>query len=319
LIPYPIKHPATGELFIQCAQHIAGVSSVLRRTYGLGAQQQADVKNAITGAFEALGIQTIGSTKYNDNMIFPDFASVGSVLKKDNPQAYNRLDPLFTLNLFRQDFHKDSFHALVNRSAILDLSRIPSNEIKNALAQLVVMSAHAFYNSQVHSGSIRQVLVFDEAHRVITSEFIAQLVRECRAYGVGTILSSQNPSDFPSEISASMATKIIHSNGRDMDKVKAIIQLIGCEGREADVSNLERFQAFLDNRHYPHTLIRTMNYPIYLLWSYLCQHNEATREELSHIPGLDTSKLPLENLILQLEKLGLGEESDGRVRLLRRG
>lgn len=316
LIPYPIKHPATGELFVQCSQHIAGVTSVLGRTYRLGTQQQADVKNAITSAFEASGIHTMGSVKYDDTMSFPDFASVGSMLKQNNLQAYNRLDPLFTLNLFRQDFHRDSFHALVNRSTILDLSQIPSDEIKNALAQLIVMSAHAYYNSQVHSGSIRQMLVFDEAHRVLTSEFIAQLVRECRAYGVGTILSSQNPSDFPNEISASMATKILHSNGRDIDKVKAIVQLIGCEGREPDVSNLDRFQAFLDNRHYPHTLIRTMNYPVYLVWSYLCQRNEATREELSQISGLDTSKLPMENLVRQLERLGLVEESDGHVRLL---
>lgn len=316
LIPYPIKHPATGELFIQCAQHIAGIASVLKRTYGLGTQQQADVKNAITAAFIANGIQATGSVKYDDDMNFPDFSSVGGVLRNDNLQAYNRLDPLFTLNLFRQDFHENSFQSLVNRSVILDLSQIPSNEIKNALAQMVVMSAHAYYNSQVHSGSIRQVLIFDEAHRVISSEFIAQLVRECRAYGVGTILSSQNPSDFPSEISASMATKILHSNGRDMDKVKAIVQLIGCEGREIDVSNLDRFQAFLDNRHYPHTLIRTMNYPIYLVWSYLCQHNEGTREELSNINGLDTTKLPIENIIHQLEILGLVEEYDGHVRLL---
>ncbi|AII60156.1 hypothetical protein X793_00435 [Dehalococcoides mccartyi CG4] len=318
LIPYPVKHPVSGELFVQCAQHISGVTSVLKRTYGLGTQQQADVKNAITAAFESMGIQTIGSVKYKDDMDFPDFASVGGVLKQNNLQAYNRLDPLFTLNLFRQDFHKESFNALVNRSVILDLSQIPSNEIKNALAQLVVMSAHAYYNSQIHSGSIRQMLVFDEAHRVITSEYIAQLVRECRAYGVGTILSSQNPSDFPSEISASMATKIVHGNGRDMDKVKAIVQLLGCEGREADASNLDRFQAFLDNRHYPHTLIRTMNYPIFLIWAYLCQYNEGTREDLSSIKGLDVSKLPLENLIQQLEKLGLVEETGGRIRILSR-
>ena len=316
LIPYPIRHPATGEMFIQCAQHIAGVTSVLKRTYGLGTQQQADVKNAITAAFEDHGIKTTGAVKYDDEMDFPDFSSVGGMLRKDNLQAYNRLDPLFTLNLFRRDFHDKSFQSLVNRGIILDLSQIPSNEIKNALAQLVVMSSHAYYNSRAHSGSIRQVLVFDEAHRVISSEFITQLVRECRAYGVGTILSSQNPSDFPKEISASMATKILHSNGRDIDKVKAIVQLIGCEGRESDVSNLDRFQAFLDNRHYPHTLIRTMNYPVYLAWAYLRQYQEGTREELSNINGLDTTKLPIENIIHQLEKLGLAEEYDGHVRLI---
>lgn len=317
LIPYPVRHPVTGDLFIQCAQYIAGVSSVLRRTYGLGPQQQAAVKNAIVAAFTSAGIPTTGSTPYTDGLCFPDFSNVGDSLQHDNPSAYNRLDPLFTLGLFREAFRGQSFHALVNRAAVLDLSQIPSDEIKNALAQLVVLSAHAYYNTQSHSGSIRQFLVFDEGHRVLASEYMLRLVRECRAYGVGIILSSQYPSDFPGEISASMATKIVHGNGRDIERVKLIVHLLGCEGQEGEVANLERFQAFVDNRHYPHSLLRTMNYPLYLVWSRLREMGAASREDLSRVEGIDTSKLPIGNLVRQLELLGLAEEKDGLVSLLR--
>lgn len=316
LIPYPVRHPATGELFVQCGQHIAGVASVLKRTYGLGAQQQAAVKNAMVDAFSSAGIPTSGSTRYSEEMNFPDFSHVGDTLRHDNPSAYNRLDPLFTLGLFKNEFRKVSFRSLVGRSAILDLSQIPSDEIKNTLAQLVVLSAHAYYNSQPHSGTIRQVLVFDEAHRVLNSDYMLRLVRECRAYGVATLLSSQYPSDFPSEISASMATKVIHGNGRDSERVKSIIQLIGCEGREGDVANLERFQAFVDNRHHPHTLVRTMNYPLYLVWAKLRELGTTTREELAQAEGIDTSKLPIGNLVRQLERLGLAEEREGQVFIL---
>jgi hypothetical protein len=318
LIPYPVRHPGTGDLFIQCAQYIAGVSSVLRQTYGLGAQQQAAVKNAIVAAFTSAGIPTAGSTPYTENLRFPDFSNVGHSLQHDNPSAYNRLDPLFTLGLFREEFRGQSFHALVSRAAVLDLSQIPSDEIKNALAQLVVLSAHAYYNTQPHSGTIRQFLAFDEGHRVLSSDYMLRLVRECRAYGVGTILSSQYPSDFPAEISASMATKVVHGNGRDIERVRVIVQLLGCEGREGDVASLERFQAFVDNRHYPHTLLRTMNYPLYLLWSKLQELGVVTRGDLSHVEGIDTSKLPIGNLIHQLERLGLVEEKDGQVFLIGR-
>lgn len=318
LIPYPVKHPETGELYVQCGQHIAGVTSVLRRTYALGAQQQAAVKNVMVTAFSSAGIFTSGSARYSEDMHFPDFSLVGNTLQHDNPAAYNRLDPLFTLGLFRDDFRNSSFQSLVGRSAILDLSQIPSDEIKNTLAQLVVLSAHAYYNSQPHSGTIRQVLVFDEAHRVLNSDYMLRLVRECRAYGVATVLSSQYPSDFPGEISASMATKVLHGNGSDSEKVKTIVQLIGCGGREGDVANLDRFQAFVDNRHYPHTLVRTMNYPLYLLWSKLQELGTATREELSQAKGIDTSKLPIGNLVRQLERLGLAEEREGRIFLLER-
>ena len=51
LIPYPVPHPETGEFFVQCGQYMAGISSILKQTYGLGAQQQAAVKNAIADAF----------------------------------------------------------------------------------------------------------------------------------------------------------------------------------------------------------------------------------------------------------------------------
>ena len=132
------------------------------------------------------------------------------------------------------------------------------------------------------------------------------------------ILSSQYPSQFPQDVSSSMATKIIHGNERDSDRVRAIIQLIRCEGREGDVANLERFQAFVDNRHNPHTLLRTMNYPLQLVLSELRRLGTATREDLARTEGIDTAKLSISNLIHQLELLGLAEERDGQVLLLRR-
>ena len=316
LIPYPVRHPVTGELFVQCAQYIAGVSSVLKRTYGLGAQQQAAVKNAIVAAFTSAGIPSTGSTPFTEDLRFPDFSNVGVSLQHDNPAAYNRLDPLFTLGLFREEFRGRSFRDLVNHTAVLDLSQIPSDEIKNTLAQLVVLSSHAYYNAQPHSGAIRQFMVFDEGHRVLNSDYMLRLVRECRAYGVGTILSSQYPSDFPGDISASMATKIVHGNGRDADRVRGIVQLLGCEGKEGDIANLDRFQAFVDNRHYPHMILRTMNYPLHLVWAKLKELGSATREELSQVDGLDTSKLPIGNLVRQLERMGMAEEREGRVFIL---
>jgi hypothetical protein len=318
LIPYPVQHPGTGESLVQVGQHISGIASVLKRTYGLGVQQQVDVKNAIVDAFSSMGIPTTGTSQFNPSMNFPDLSNVGETLYDSNLRAYNRLDPLFTLDLFRPSHRHDSFYALVNRSMILDLSRIPSDEIKNTLAEMVVLSAHAYYNAQPHSGAIRQVLVFDEANRILGSDFMTSFVRECRAYGVGMILSSQYPTDFPGDVSSSMATKVIHGNDRDADRVKDIVQLIGCAGREADVSNLDRFQAFLDNRHSPHTLIRTMNYPLYLIWCFLLQNEEATREEIASLEGIDIEKLPINNLVRQLEKLGLAEEKEGRIRLLQR-
>jgi DNA phosphorothioation-dependent restriction protein DptH len=318
LIPNPVRHPATGEVFIQPGQFIAGVSSVFRRTFRLGDQQTAGLKSAISSAFESTGIQASGTIKYQDIESFPDFRAVGATLQQENIKTFNRLQPLFSLGLFQPQYGSVSFHGLINKSLIIDLSQISSDDIKNALAQLIVMSAHAYLNALPHSGIIRQLFVIDEAHRVLDYEFMADFVLQCRAYGVGTILSSQYPSHFPQDVSSSMATKILHGNDRDADRVRAIVQLIGCSGREADVSSLDRFQAFVDNRHSPHTLIRTMNYPLYLVWSFLLQHGKATREEIANLEGIDTNKLPIGDLVRQLERLGLAEEKEGHIWLLQR-
>ena len=313
LIPYPVKNPSTKELVMQCSNHIMGVASVLKRTYNLGPQQQVAVKNAITAAFTKAGIPTDSFIPYDKNRRFPSFADIGKVLRQDNLLAYNRLDPLFTLNLFREEHREQSFSGLVNRASILDLSHISSDEVKNTLAQLVVMSSHAYYNAQPHSGSIRQFLVFDEAHRVLTSDYMLKLVRECRAYGVGTILSSQYPSDFPADISASMATKVIHGNGRDTSRIKEIVQMLGCPGKEEEIAGLEKFHALVNSRQPPCTILRTMHYPLYLAWAKLQEIGSASQDELARASGIDMSRLSIDYIVQQLKRMGLAEERDGRV------
>jgi len=320
LIPYPIKHPATGELFFQPRQHINGVTSVFKRTFGLGDQQAATLKNAMISAFNNAGIQTTDPILHIDNNLFPDFSQVGMILQNQHDKKtdliFNRLESLFTL--IKPNFRTVPFHELVERSIVIDLSMIPSDEIKNALAQLVVMSAHSYFNSIPHSGAVRQIFIIDEAFRVLDYEFMADFVLQCRAYGVGMMLSSQYPSQFPRDVSSSLATKVLHGNGGDSNRIKDIVQLIHSEGREGDIANLERFQAFLDNRHHPRTLIRTMNYPLYLVWEKLQIMGMATREELSQVDGFNTSMLPIGNLIQQLKRMGLADEKEGKVFVLNR-
>jgi len=318
LIPYPISHPASGELYIQPGQYIAGVISVFRRTFRLGDQQSASLKKAMVSAFNEAGLDTTGTIPYASGDRFPDFSQVGNHLKQQNERAFNRLEPLFSLGLFKPEFKSNSFHELTGKSFVIDLSRIPSEDIKNALAQLIVMSAHSYFNSIPHSGTIRLLFIIDEAFRVLEYESMADFVLQCRAYGVGMLLSSQYPSQFPIDISSSLATKIIHGNGRDASRIRDIVQLIRCDGREGDIAGLERFQAFVDNRHHPQTLIRTMNYPLYLVWSHLQHLESATREELATVEGYNSTMLPINNLVQLLIRMGLAEEQDGKVKIINR-
>ncbi|HUT59348.1 MAG TPA: hypothetical protein VNA25_15980 [Phycisphaerae bacterium] len=315
LIPTPTRHPRTGEPVIMIAQHVAGVAAVLKTAYRLGDQQEAAVKQAIRDCLSARGLATSGTMPFDESLEFPDFNDVGVMLDASNPSARRRLDPLFDLEIFRDEFRQTPFERLLHTSLVIHLSDIPSEHVKNALAQIVVLSAHNFYNAQTHTTDIRQYFVFDEAHRVLNSSFLAAFVRECRAYGVGIILSSQYPSDFPREVSGCMATKIIHGNDRNEEQVRQIVALLGCQGDEEQVGGLDMFQALVSNTHHLNTFIHTLAYPQLMVYRFLQEHGAGTAQQLEAIEGLDRSRLPY--LLTYLTNGGLIEEVSGQFRLIR--
>ncbi len=315
LIPYPIKHPATGKLYLQPAQHIAGIAGVFKHTYRLGAQQEYSLKSAIEDAFREAGLDPTGASEHKGDLQYPDLAVVGDRLRVENPLAFNRLSPLFSLGLFRAPAQQLSFESMLQRSLVLDISQIPSDEVKDSIAQLVVLASHAYFNTQFHTGLLRHALVFDEAHRVLGSASLPRLARECRAYGVGLLLSSQFPQDFPDEVSASMATKVVHSNGRDVERVRRIAHLLGLVGQEAVVASLANSWALVDNRHYVHQTTRMMNYPAMLVYEFIRQHPEASVGDLSRVPGVDTNRQPIETILENLQGVGLIQRTGGSIRL----
>lgn len=305
LIPYPIPHPATGKLFIQCSQHISGIAYLLKQSYGLGVQQEASIKKAIVDSFLEVGVEPSGAIEYSADIQFPDFATVGVKLRDYNLSAYNRLDPLFTLGLFKSEHRSSALSDLFSRAVVLDFSQIPSDDLKNALAQMLIMSASAYLNALPHSGAVRQFVVVDEAHRVLSSRHLSSLVRQCRSYGVSTILSSQYPSDFPRDTSDSMATKILFGNGPSSDRVRDISALLGFQGDQDEISSLQRFEAIIANRHHANVLMRTMNYPLYLVLDKVDRLEGLSVGDVSAVHGIDVERLSGSDLILQLELMGL--------------
>ena len=313
LIPYPIPHPATGKLFVQCSQHISGIAYLLKQTYGLGVQQEASIKRAIVDSFLEYGVDTSGSVEFSSDMQFPDFAAVGVKLRDYNLSAYNRLDPLFTLDLFRPEHRSSALSNLFSDAVVLDFSQIPSDDLKNALAQMLIMSANAYLNALPHTGAVRQFVVVDEAHRVLDSQHLTSLVRQCRSYGISTVLSSQYPSDFPRDTSDSMATKVLFGNGPSSDRVRDISALLGFRNGQDEIASLQRFEAIIANRHYGNVLMRTMNYPLYLVMEMLDRRGEVRVDDVSSVDGLDVYRLSGTDLISQLELMGLCERRGNSV------
>lgn len=318
LIPSPIEDPTSPDRsqVINISQHIAGITSILGKCFQLGAQQQASLKDVIRECFKDNGIPTSGLVRNSESFIYPDFNDVGIKLKTLNPLAYNRLDPLFDLGIFQVESSQLRFQSSLEVSSVLNVSDIPSEPIKDALAQIFILSSHAYFNALPHTSTLNILFVFDEAHRVLESENLARFVRECRAYGVGVVLSSQYPSDFQKDISASLATKVIHGNGPDRDKVRSIINLLSIQDSEERVKQLDLFEAYVSNTQLGTVFINTLSYPYYLVLQKIKSDRNIKIEHLEYIDGLDTNRISVEEILKKLRQLGLIEVVQGEFKAL---
>jgi hypothetical protein len=268
LIPRLVKDEDTGEEYYDVSEHINGICSVLGSTFRLGDQQEAQLKRAVREVFKLSGLETKGTLKYKQGMSFPTFNEVGDYLDsgdKELEKLYNRLDPLFDLNLFPDKFKNVGFDNIINESYIIKVSDIQNDKIKNAIAKLIVISAHGFYLGSEHKSNVHKYFVFDEAHRILDSPFVEKFIRECRAFGVGVLLSSQQPGDFPEEVLGQLATKIIHGNEGIAKLTRKIKDLISFSQDDRYINNLQTFEAIINNQDYNNFIIKTLAWPHLML------------------------------------------------------
>jgi hypothetical protein len=264
LIPRVVRDDDSGEAYYDVSEHINGICSVLGTTFRLGDQQEAQLKRAVREVFKLSGLETKGILKYKEGMTFPTFNEVGEYLDsadKELEKLYNRLDPLFDMNLFPDKFKNVGFDNVINESYIIKVSDIQNDKIKNAIAQLIIVSAHGYYLGSEHRSNVYKYFIFDEAHRILDSAFIEKFTRECRAFGVGVLLSSQQPDDFPEEVLGQLATKIIHGNEGIAKLTKKIKDLISFSQDDRYINKLQTFEAIVNNQDYNNFIVKTLSWP----------------------------------------------------------
>jgi hypothetical protein len=250
--------------YYDVSEHINGICSVLASTFGLGDQQEAQLKRAVRDVFNNAGINPRGTLPFDENLIFPSFNEVGDYLEsgeRDLEKLYNRLDPLFDLNLFPDKYKKIGFENIINQSNIIKLSDIQNDKIKNAVAKILIVSAHGFYLGSNHKSNLEKYFVFDEAHRILDTSFVEKFIRECRAFGVGILLSSQQPDDFPDDVLGQLATKVIHGNDGIARLTKKIKALISFAQDDKFINNLKTFEAIVNSQDYNNFIIKTLAWP----------------------------------------------------------
>ena len=216
-------------------------------------------------------------------------------------KLYNRLDPLFDLNLFHDKYKSVGFIDIIENSNIIKVSDIQNDKIKNAIAKMIIVSAHGYYLSIPHSYSLNKMFVFDEAHRVLDSDFVEKFIRECRAFGVGLLLSSQQPDDFPENVLGQLATKVIHGNDGDARLTRKIKSLISFKGEDRVINNLETFDAIVNSQDYDNWTIDTFPWPQLIIFKIV----ESARDGIN-----------LDDIIARSKEQGINKDWEDNLQIL---
>jgi DNA helicase HerA-like ATPase len=274
-IPFnPLMPSASDDGQAQPIEHIFTITGVLKRVFGLGDRQTATLRDAVKGAFEARGINPQKWVNV-DSLRPPSFDDVVAILAEQkeakNPQAISLLDriaPLFELGLFpKSDEFDTPFEAMLDEKLVLSLFALPTDEIKAALAELIIIRLHGVLLRRAQPRKLTRLLVVDEAWRVANSAHLENLAREGRAFGAGIAIGTQYPGDLPPDLSGALDTKIYLKNQQPDHKKAVVRALCGANsGPEAAhlhgvLERLTQFEGLIQNQQYlPYARFKLLPY-----------------------------------------------------------
>lgn len=236
--------------------HVHELANMLRRVYGLGDQQAFALREAMKETYAITGIGTRPFVPEPSQHYLP-FEAVKDVLERERATTLlGRLSPIFDLGLFSVGDASLTLSELLATPTVIRLGRLPGDQVKNAVAEFFLMALHSYLMRREQPHALRQVLVLDEAWRLVSSPFLIPLMLEGRAFGLGIIVATQFPRQLPEEISGSTATRLFFGQ-TTAEQIRDIQRtLVGkTGGPEADhighvIRGLTPLHCVLQNAHY---------------------------------------------------------------------
>ena len=145
---------------------------------------------------------------------------------------------------------------MLDERLVLSLFALPTDEIKAALAELVIIRLHGVLLRRAQPRKLTRLLVIDEAWRVANSSHLESLAREGRAFGAGIAIGTQYPGDLPPDFSGALDTKIYLKN-QQPDHKKAVVRALCGATSGPDAANLhgilerlKQFEGLIQNQQY---------------------------------------------------------------------
>lgn len=206
---------------VNVAQRIA---DTFARVYpAIGIQQHAALRDAVLQAFADVGIDPeIKSTWKNPPPRFADLKLALDTLAEDRRSSARKfaaavashISAVFLFNTFRAaglDLNWEKILGSGSRTYIIQLKGLESS-LEQVVTELLVWNLIGYLES-LGPGSLRAVVLLDEAHRLSFSANspVEKLLREGRKFGLGIILASQQPDDFSPVAFSNTASKLVFS------------------------------------------------------------------------------------------------------------
>jgi hypothetical protein len=180
------------------------------------------------------------------------------------PEILRNLQSANGLRLFPNDAQAAPFEAMMSKGIVLKLNELPTDEIKAALAEFIIVQLHGYALRGEQPRRLTRLLVFDEAHRIANNPRLEALGREGRAFGVGIVLGTQYPGDIPEATAGALATKLFLLNNQAEHRRHVVRQVLGTTtGNESQqllqkLSELEPGQGLFANPHHNRALVTVL-------------------------------------------------------------
>ena len=237
--------------------HLHELSNMLQRIYGLGDQQAFALREAMKETYAISGVGTKPFVPEPSQQYLP-FEAIKDVLEREKSTTLlGRLSPVFDLGVFSEGDAALTLSDLLETPTVIRLSQLPGDQVKNAVAEFFLMAMHSYLMRREQPHALRQVLVLDEAWRLVSSQFLKPLMLEGRAFGLGVIVATQFPRQLPEEISGSTATRLFFGQTK-AEQIREIQRtLVGkTSGPDADliaqvVRGLAPLECVMQNAQHP--------------------------------------------------------------------
>ena len=217
--------------------HLHQLVGILKRIYRLGDQQAYTLREAMKETYSILGIDAKPFAPEPDQTYLP-FDTIREVLERDgHGPLIGRLSPIFDLGLFSGADSELTIEGLLDGRSVVRLSQLPGDEVKNAVAEFLLMALYNHLIRRTQPRVVTRLVVLDEAWRLVQSPYLEPLMREGRAFGAAVIIATQYPKDLPDAVSGATATRLYFSQTQ-VEQIRTVQKSLIGKSSGADAEQL---------------------------------------------------------------------------------